>query len=451
MLNKLLATVFGKFKSREEIKKYALLGITFGVLIATYWALRPIKDGIFQSIVGVEYQPYAKGLSLLLVLVLIVVYGKLVDMFSRHKVFYILTGIYALGAFAFAFFLNHSTIGLPNTVENPARLIGWLWYLYVESAGTLLVPLFWAFSTDVSTADSAKRGFPLIMLCAQFGNIVGPLFLTAKRLGFVNSSPIVAIIGGLFLLVGILIWVFMRVIPKSEFHVSNEEPTKGKGKKPGFLEGLKLILTHSYLLGIFVFLLGFEFVSTIVDFYFKSQVKAAFPTEALRSEYLAHFAVVTGIVSFLCLLFGINNIQRKLGMSASLMTMPLFMAGGIVTWYLYPSMSIAFWIMVAFKAINYALNQPSIKQLYIPTSKDVRYKSQAWIEVFGGRGAKAAGSGVNALKLPMTKWFGPAAGAAMFFSVASFASLGLIALWFFVAIFVSQKYNKAVKEDSIIC
>ena len=53
--------------------------------------------------------------------------------------------------------------------------------------------------------------------------------------------------------------------------------------------------------------------------------------------------------------------------------------------------------MVASKAINYALNSPSMKQLYIPTTKDVRYKSQAWIESFGSRGSKAAGSGINDL------------------------------------------------------
>jgi len=450
MLGGFLTKVFGKFQSKQEVKKYTLLGVTFGVLIATYWALRPLKDGIFQSVVGADYQPYAKMLSLVVVLGLIMVYGKLVDMFPRHKVFYILTGCYALGAFLFYFLLSNPSIGIPNTVESPARIIGWAWYIFVESAGTLLVPLFWAFSTDASTADSAKRGFPLIMLCAQIGNIIGPWLLRANRLGFsgpTGSAPVVAIIGFMFLAVGLLIWVFMRVTPKSEFHVSEES----KEKKPGFFDGLKLLLTKGYLFGIFLFLLAFEAVATIIDFYFKVQVKNAFPTEAARSGYLAEFAVVTGIVSTLCLLFGINNIQRKLGMRASLIATPLLMVMGIVVWRVYPQMSIVFWVLVAFKAINYALNQPSIKQLYIPTSKDARYKAQAWIEVFGSRGSKALGSGINATKLPIMNAFGAVSGASIFMTIASVASFGLLGLWVLVAFYVSAKYNKAVKEDSVVC
>jgi len=449
MLKGLLTKVLGTFESREEVKKYALLGITFGVLIAAYWALRPMKDGIFQGIVGVDWTPYAKMLSLVVVLGLIGIYGKLVDWLPRHKVFYLLVGVYALGAILFAYFLSHPAYGIPNTVQSPARIIGWLWYVFVESIGTMMVPLFWAFSADVSTADSAKRGFPLIMLCAQFGNIVGPWFLRAKRLGFVNSAPVIAIAGVLLLVVGALIWLFMRVTPKSEFHVA---PQEDKKEKPGFLEGLKLLLTNGYLLGIFVFLLAFEAVTTIVDFYFKFKVSAAFPDELMRSDYFATFAVITGLLSFFSLLFGISNIQRKLGMRASLITLPLLMAAGVVIWYCYPVMLVAGLVVVTFKGFNYALNQPSIKQLYIPTSKDTRYKAQAWIEVFGNRGSKTVGSSINALKLPLSKGpWGEAAGFSMYLTVASVASFGLLGLWILVAFYVSQKYNKAIAENKVVC
>jgi len=448
MMNNFFVKVFGKFESKEEIRKYALLGITFGVLIAAYWGLRPLKDGIFSGIVGVDYTPYAKYLSLVTVLLLIGVYGKLVDWLPRQKVFYLLTGFYACSAILFAILLSSSTYGIPNTVESPTRIIGWLWYIFVESIGTMMVPLFWAFAADVSTADSAKRGFPLIMLCAQFGNIVGPWFLRATRLGFKNSAPVIAIAGILIFTVGILIWVFMRLTPASEFHAVKK--TDGK-KKPGFLEGLKLLVTNAYLLGIFVFLLAFEAVTTIIDFYFKFKVKAQFPDELMRSDYLATFAVITGLLSFFSLLFGVSNIQRKLGMRASLITLPLLMAVGVLAWWFYPTLLVAGFVVVAFKGLNYAINQPSIKQLYIPTSEDTRYKAQAWIEVFGNRGSKSIGSTVNALKLPLSKSYGAVAGLSMYLSIASIASFGLLGLWIIVAFFVSAKYNKAIKENTAVC
>lgn len=448
MMKKLFVKVFGKFESREEIRKYALLGLTFGTLIAAYWGLRPLKDGIFSGIVGVDYTPYAKYLSLVTVLLLIGIYGKLVDWLPRQKVFYLLTGFYALSAILFAVLLSSSTYGIPNTVESPTRIIGWLWYIFVESIGTMMVPLFWAFAADVSTANSARRGFPLIMLCAQFGNIIGPWFLRATRLGFKNSAPVIAIAGVLIFCVGVLIWFFMRITPKSEFHAVQKTDTK---KKPGFLEGLKLLLTNSYLLGIFVFLLAFEAVTTIVDFYFKFKVKAQFPDELMRSDYLATFAVITGLLSFFSLLFGISNIQRKLGMRASLITLPMLMAVGVLAWWFNPTLLVAGFVVVCFKGLNYAINQPSIKQLYIPTSEDTRYKAQAWIEVFGNRGSKSIGSTVNALKLPLSKAYGAVGGLSMYLAIASVASFGLLGLWVLVAFFVSAKYNKAIKEDRVVC
>ncbi len=75
MIISLLKRWYGDF-SDEEIKKYALLGIIFGVFIAAYWGLRPLKDGVFQGIVGVDYTPYAKMLSLFTVLGLIALLRK---------------------------------------------------------------------------------------------------------------------------------------------------------------------------------------------------------------------------------------------------------------------------------------------------------------------------------------------------------------------------------------
>ena len=62
--------------------------------------------------VGVDYQPMAKWLSLVIVSTLVLVYGKLVDTFSRDRVFYILTSIYALAAFSFAWAFSNPEIGL---------------------------------------------------------------------------------------------------------------------------------------------------------------------------------------------------------------------------------------------------------------------------------------------------------------------------------------------------
>ena len=451
-LKRIAQTVWGKFESKDEIIKFSLLGLIFGLIIGCYWTLRPIKDSIFAAMVGVDYQPMAKWLSLVMVSALVLVYGKLVDTFSRDRVFYILTVIYALAAFGFAWAFSNPEIGLLNTTLDPMRITGWLWYVYVESFGSLIVALFWSFTADITNESAAKRGFPLIAMLGQLGNIVGPLFLRAERLGYTHSGPVVAIGGVMTLAIGVLIWVFMRVVPASQMvgYEAKESSLKAHEPEPGFFEGLKLLFTQPYLLGIFLIITIYEIVITIIDFQLKSAARSAYPTEKAMANFLADFGVMTGVISMACVLLGINSIQRIMGTTASLVFVPLLVAMGVVAVWIHPSLGIVFWVMAIGKAINYALNQPTIKQLYIPTTKDTKYKANAWIEMFGSRGAKASGSGVNAFKLFLTKKYGPA-GLAMFLNVSVGASLGLIGVWLLVVVYVARVYNKAIANNEVVC
>lgn len=452
MLKRLATMLWGNFESKEELKKFGMLALIFCGIIAIYWALRPMKDSIFNAIVGTEdWQPLAKTLSLLIIFPIIILYSKLVDMFPRHKVFYFLTGLYAAIALVMFFCFSDPSIGLANTVKSPYRILGWVWYIWVESFGSLMVALFWAIVTDITAPESAKRGFPLIALFGQIGNMVGPYFLNAKALGFSNSAPVVGILGGMLLAIGILFWVFMHITPASQlkgYHGDNEEVDA----EPGFFEGLKLLVTQGYLMGLFLIITVYEVIVTVLDYHFKCSVMNSFTTELEQNAYLASYATWTGLISTLCVLFGINNIQRVLGTRVSLLMLPALTAGAVILIKLNPqSLMIGFWIMVFSKAVNYALNQPTLKQLYIPTSKDTKYKAQAWIEMFGGRFSKFGGSVINGFRKPLVAHLGAIDGVARFLMFSSLISFGLVGVWLLVAVYVAGIYDKAIKEKRIVC
>lgn len=467
MHNKLAVSLWGKFESKEEVRKFAFLAIIFCFIIGIYWALRPLKDGIFSDFLDFgSYQPFAKILSLVLIVPLIIFYNKLIDRFSRNKLFYVLTIGYASVAILFAFlFSAYSGFGIGTASAYVGAkgsslfvsllksfwgrpIIGWMWYVFVESFGSLLVALFWAFTSDITKPGAARRGFPMIALLGQMGNILGPKFITAKRFGFATSSPVVVILAMLILCVGGLLWLFITVTPKEQLvgfedaQVEQKEFEKSKKEEPGFLDGLKHLLKHKYLLGIAGIIIFYEIIVTLIDYFFKLTAKAQYAGEAGMSGYLAGYGVWTGIVATICVLFGINNIQRKLGMKASLVVMPLLVLVAVLALRFFPSLQVAFWIMVFAKAVNYALNQPSLKQAYIPTTKESKYKAQSWIEMFGGRSSKAVGSGIN-----LVNGFSPAA----YMLLSLIIPLGLIGIWIFVAIFVARTYTKAVKENKVVC
>lgn len=450
MLKSIFQSLWGKFESREEIRKFGLLAAIFGLIIGVYWTLRPIKDSAFKVLVGGHYLWIAKLVSLAVVFPLVILYSKLIDKYPRQKVFYILIGVYTALAVAFMGAFMHPTIGFANTVASPYRVIGWIWYAFVESFGSLIVALFWVLVTDITKPDAAKRGFPLVALFGQLGNIAGPFLLNPGMLGFNNSAPIVGIAAAMMLATGLLMYFFMNTTPKSllagyesKEAVKKETPKKGH-KEPGFFEGLRLIATNSYLLGIFFIVSVYEVIVTIIDYHFKQTAFAMYPGEGEAATFLAGYATRVGIVATLCVLFGVNSIQRKLGMRVSLILLPILVGVAVVAvWFNPNSLSIALWIMVLAKAINYALNQPTLKQLYIPTSKDARYKSQGWIEMFGSRGSKAIASFANGFRGTL--------GLVAFLSITSITSFGLIGVWFFVAVFVAAKYNTAIDKNEVVC
>ncbi len=196
----------------------------------------------------------------------------------------------------------------------------------------------------------------------------------------------------------------------------------------------------------------YEVIVTILDYHFKSTVAATFTSEAAVSGYLAEYAWMTGVISTLCVLLGINNIQRHLGMKASLLLLPLLVTGAVLIIKFNPEvLAVAFWIMVISKAVNYALNQPTLKQLYIPTSKDTKYKAQAWIEMFGSRGSKGIGSVVNTFRAVFKMKYGMLEGVVRFLTLSSLISLVGIGFWLFIALYVAKTYNNAIKEKRIVC
>ena len=441
---------FGDF-SKEELKKYLFLGAIFSLLIGIYWTLRPMKDSFFASLVvgygsGSEgreiFLAVAKVVSLLFLIPIVTLYGTLVERFQKDRFFYLLTGLYAVLMIVWTIIFMHPTLGLANTTPSTWRITGWLWYVFVESFGSLVIALFWAIVIDTTSSKSAKRGFALIVMIGQLGGIFLPKYLSRlPRVFDVSPAVVVAICGALVLLTTFLFWLYVKTTPR-ELFVKKQIKKEDSGE-PGLMEGLRLVLSHGYLLGIFGILFFFEFIATVIDFNFKALVFTELGGVAAATEYLGNYGSAVNLVAFLCLLFGINNIPRLFGLTAALGLVPIVVAGAVVVFYISPSLDVLFYLIVGAKAINYALNGPSLKQLYIPTSEDVKYKSQAWIETFGSRASKASASMANLSK--------GALGASLYVSLTVAASLGFCAIWFFVALFVAQRYNQAIERDEIVC
>lgn len=450
---------FGDF-GREEFKKFLRMGLIFAVIIGVYWTLRPLKDAIFIRLVDKLHLPYAKTVSVLALLPLVMFYTKLLEKNSREKMFVILPAFYGISIILFGIAMTVAQASPEDVAARTSfafwgtRILGYVWYVFVESFGSLVVALFWAFATDTTKADHAKRGFPLVVAIGQLGGILLPYSIGGlpHRLQLTTDTLAMIFLGFLTLLIIPLVNYFLKKTPTellTAFHGKNEEEEESK-QEPGFLEGLKLLLSHKYLIGIFAANFIYEIIVTIFDFNFKLAASEEYTGTAL-SHYLSLYGSSVNVVSLVCLLLGISNVTRFLGVGTALAAMPIIVGFALFSFLTIDSLTFLFTLMVGSKAINYALNGPALKQLYIPTTPDVRFKAQAWIETFGSRASKETGSIFNMLLSPFQKFFGEVAGKSHYVMLSGAIGFPLLLIWFFVAIYLGKTHKKAIHDRRVIC
>lgn len=438
ILHKIKQALWGDL-SAEDMKQFGMLSLTFAFIIGTYWLMRPLKDGLFFKIVGRQYQPTAKIMSFFFIIPVIFFYAKLVDLVEKQKLFYILAGFYSVLFLGISYFVNHETIGLLNTVPAWDRWFGWAIYLGVESYGSLLPALFWSFVASTTDSATAKRGFGLIIGGAQIGAIAGPGLATqAEHVGMVFLTMTVAVC---LALVPVLIKLFITMYPAA----AETNVVGSKKVKTGMFEGLRLLISRPYLIGVFGVSVLYEVVVTIMDYQMKFLADTVYQGSGAFTSFLGYFGMATNTMALVFALVGTGFFINRFGLLFCLVAYPFVMGlitTGIIVVPAHIMATSGVWIFffatMAGKALSYALNNPCKEILYIPTSKDVKFKAKSWTDSFGGRFAKGpAASGITSIIAPLSNPI----------IIGSLLSLGVIGVWLVAAVFVGRR-NKELTDTN---
>jgi AAA family ATP:ADP antiporter len=114
----------------------------------------------------------------------------------------------------------------------------------------------------------------------------------------------------------------------------------------------------------------------------------------------------------------------------------------LVVTLIWPTTGIIFWVLVGLRAGNYALNHPTREVLYIPTTKEIKFKAKAWTDAFGSRIAKSFGSIFNASLQNIS------AATALVSSVG--LCLGLTSVWIVITYFLGRTLQYTIDNKKII-
>lgn len=165
--------------------------------------------------------------------------------------------------------------------------------------------------------------------------------------------------------------------------------------------------------------------------------KITYIEAGIVNKFLFNYALYVQGIACLFGLFGTSFFQRRFGIKFCIVAYPLLLGASILVYLIVPSLTTIFYVMLVAKAINFAFNQPAKEVLYIPTSRNIKYKSKAWSDQFGLRFAKASGSLVN-------KMFGAMA------TSSGIVVLCCIGVWSLLANKIGNSFTKAVENNELI-
>ena len=384
---------------RSELPFALLMCGYFFLVITSFWILKPLKKSLFiehydqggfdllgWQMLASQAELLAKVLNMVVAFVAVVVFSWLANRFRRQQLTFIFTGFFLVSYLAYTL-----------VIRDPGGLTVWSFYLFGDLFTTLMVATFFAFLNDSVTPDAAKRLYGPVGLGGVTGGAVGSL-VVARFIGSVDLVGWLWIAFGLGLAILLVAFAAGRLVERAEPGARPPQPaTANPGPEAGgnpALVGARLVFRSRYLLAIVAIVGIYEIVSTILDFQFTSTIAHYLEGPAIGAQFATVFAI-TNVVALLVQLFLTSLIMTRLGVGVALLVLPVIILCGSTGFLALPILWMGSLLNTADNGFSYSINQSAKESLYVPTTRDEKYKAKAFIDMFVQRFAKALAVGVS--------------------------------------------------------
>lgn len=412
-----------------------LLCFNIFVLLTTYYIVKPVREALILAGGGAEVKSYASAGQAILLLLVVPLYAKLAESMPRKRLINFVTLFFAACLVLF--------YGLAKADVS----IGVIFFLWVGIFNLMVIAQFWSFANDVYTPEEGKRLFAIVAFGASAGAVFGS-WISGRLIepfGVYQLLLLAALLLGLSLIVTNIVDARERRRERSSGATDTSVAEEPIGKGGAF----QLVLQNRYLLLIALLLLVLNWVNTTGE-YLLGRTVAAAATEAIANgtaggltkgefigRFYSDFFTIVNIVGLSVQLFFVSRILKYLGVRAALLFLPVIALGGYMLLAFYPVLSVVRWAKTAENATDYSLQNTVRNALFLPTTREQKYKAKQAIDTFFVR----AGDVLSAsLVFIGTTWLG--------WSVTNFAiaNIVLVGIWIALAVAIGRRYVRMTEK-----
>ena len=403
-----------------EATSALLLTLTVFLLLTSYYLLKVAREPLILMGGGAEVKSYAAAGQSVLLIGFSFAYGALAKAVTRIR---LVTSVSLFFVSNLALFWVLASTKVP---------LGIPFYLWVGVFNMSVVAQFWGFAADVLGEERGKRLFPVLGIGSSLGAVAGSAIakqLVARGLGPRSLMAIAAVV--LVVCVGLTLLVHAREERAHADDPKKEEPLGGPN-------GFAMLVSDRYLVMLGVFAIVLNAVNSTGEYLLDRTLLEAAKDHADPNKFVgelkASYFQWVNIIGVTLQMFAVSRILKKIGVERALFIMPVVSIFGYGVLAVIPILNLVFSAKVAENALDYSLENTSRQALWLPTSREAKYKVKQVVDTFLVRTGDVASAGIVV------------AGTAIGFSTKHFAMVNvvLVGAWFVTLVFLVREYKKRV-------
>jgi ATP:ADP antiporter, AAA family len=440
-----ILNIFADVKAGEGLTAILLM-LNIFLLLAGYYLLKTIREPLILASPGggAEVKSYAAAAIAGLLIILVPLYSALASRVSRVRLLNFVTLFFILCLVAF---FALSTAGVP---------VGVAFFIWVGIFNLVMIAQLWAFANDVYTVEQGKRLFAIVGFGASLGAIAGS-FITGQLVKTYGPYPFM--LGAAALLV--VCMLLTNVVNTREKRGgagagrTSGDAAEAKGASAGASgeaddrvkgrSGFALVFSDRYLLMIALLMLLVNLVNTtgeyilgktVVTLYEKAHGAAAaggLDEKKVIGAFYGNYFTIVNILSALIQALLVSRIIKYFGVRGGLLALPLVALIGYGAMAFVPVLAFIRAAKIAENSLDYSIQNTARNALYLPTSREAKYKAKQANDTFFVRLGDVISAG---LVFAGTMWLG--------FAPKHFAmvNLGLVAIWLVVATVLGGTFHR---------
>jgi AAA family ATP:ADP antiporter len=344
--------------------------ILYFCVMAGYFSVRPVRETA-STVLGSVRVSSLLGMTWIASMAIVPLYGWVVAHVRRSVSLPLIYGAVALML---------ALIGILLLLEPQNLRALQVFFVSISVLNLFIMSVFWSFLLEIFTREQTRRLFGVIAAAGTAGALTGPLLtmLLVHQIG----NPGVLFVGAGFFVVAILCQRFLLRIWHQQGREQAEPVARDVplGGNP-MLDGLRLLLTSPYLLGIASYIILLASVTTFLYFEQLRVVAETFPDIATRTRVFGILDFIVQSCTLLLQLFLTGRIATRIGVIALLVIVPLAMVFGFLGLALLGNFTMLAIVMLGRRIGEYAFVRPGREMVFSGIGTADRYRVKHVIDV----------------------------------------------------------------------